>query len=305
MMSRALPEKGIVILVLSLSIAASGCQQLRFPQPQEATSAASQDAPPEKPKTVEAAPAPEALPSEHWTTLAAKGRASFRANNMEESEKAYLASLKATSGFEAYDVRVTTALDNLARIAAYYQKRGEYEKAAPIVDVVARNASEGRKAEFESAGPPLLRQAITLSTDKQYEAAIRLNRLALTLLGVDQTSNQAESLSARWNLADGYIESGQTGKAEEQIKILRERLDRIYGPESPQATSLWVQVGRIQVANGDIASAETSYLKVIDAEQVQKDRKIEALELYIDLLEGSDRSQEAGTRKRELKKLAS
>ncbi len=122
-----------------------GCHHLRF---QEASTKPPESSQPEDEK-----------PQAHWSSLAAEGRAAFRARNLDESERAYLASLAATSHLEATDVRVTTALDNVGRLAAYYQKINEPEKATPLVEVLAKNAQEGRKGDFESTSVPMVSEA--------------------------------------------------------------------------------------------------------------------------------------------------
>lgn len=280
---RILLAGSAVILLAS----AGGCHLLRFPE-----HSAPESAPPE------AAPKPP-----NWAELARQGRNALRAEDLAASQQAYLAAQAATSHFPNHDVRVTTSLDNLGRLATRLQKREEFDQATPLVAILAENAEVGRLAEFESGAPPMVEQARQLSEEDQFEQAIRLNRLALTLLGVDQFDNRPLRQTAQWNLADAYLENGQISQADEILGALREEFNRVFGEDSPQALGLWVQTGRARVADGDFSGAETAYQMVIDSPLSLKDQKIEALELYAELLRSMDRVAEAEALNAELESL--
>lgn len=266
---------------------ATGCHQLRFP---------------EQPAPESALPA-EAPAAPNWAKLAGQGRSALRAGDLAASQEAYLASLAATSHFGHSDIRVTTSLDNLARLATRFQKRDAFDQASTLVEKLAENAEAGRLAEFESGAPPMIEQARQLSQTDQFEAAIRLNRLALTLLGVDQHDNVSLRLTAQWNLIDAYLGSGQISKADAMIGSLREDLNQRFGQDSPQALGLWIETGRARVANGNFSEAETAYQTVIDSSHSLKEQKIEALELYGELLRSTDRTAEADALAQELESL--
>ncbi|MCH2185292.1 hypothetical protein MK280_05410 [Myxococcota bacterium] len=268
----------------------TGCHHLRFEE--------TPPSPSESPKA-----APEKGSEASWSSLAAQGRAAFRAQDLAESERAYLASLAATSHFEATDVRVATALDNLGRLAAYYQKIDEPEKAAPLVEVLTQNAEEGRKGDFESSSVPMVFEGDRLAKEKNYEAAARLYKSSLTLIGVDKKVNRNARLAAQWNLMQVYIDSSQISEAQQQMQSLSEQIKSDFGPDSRQAVALLVPMGQIQVANGDIAAAEESYLGVIDSDLSTSSQKIEALDLYIDMLQGLGRDQEAKDRSEQVAEL--
>ena len=276
-----------VAMLLTL-LSNPGCHHLRF-----------QEASPEP---------PQSLPKEekqqaHWSSLAAQGRAAFRSRDLAESERAYLASLAATSNLDPTDVRVTTALDNLGRLAAYYQTINEPEKAAPLVEVLAKNAEEGRKGEFESTSVPMIKEAQGLSEEKNFEAAARLYRVSLTLIGVNKRVNRTARLATQWNLMQAYIDMSQIPEAQEQMQSLSEEIKRDFGPDSRQALGLSIFKGQIQVADGKIASAEESYLSVINSDLASSAQKITALEFYIDLLKGLDREQDVKARSAQLDEL--
>ena len=269
----------------------SACQHLRFPE--EAS-----------PKETSAeAQTPEDAPSGSWSELAAQGRAAFRANDLPESEKAYLASLAATSRFEASDIRVSTALDNLARLATYYQKTDQPEKAQALVEVLARNAREGRKGDFETASLPITAEANRLAEEEDFESAIDLYRLSLTLIGAQKRVNRPALLSAQWNLMQIYIDTSQITEAESQLKIIRKEVLERFGPDSGQTVGLLLPEAQIQVANGEVEAAEENYRKVIESEVTSREQKALALKLYTEALEGLDRKPEADQLKAEFKEV--
>ena len=279
-----------LILATLICVPLSACQHLRFPEqaPPEAN-------PPEAEREEE--------PVGDWSKLAAQGRAALRSRDLAESERAYLASLEATAGLDAGDIRVATALDNLARLASYYQRVNKPEEATSLVEVLAKNAEEGRKGDFETESVPMVAEANRLSGEEDYEAAIRLYRLSLTLLGADKRANQSAQLSAQWNLMQTLIESEQITEAEAELQAIREEIEERYEKDSPPTLGLLIPTGQIQIANGEIAAGEESYLKVIDSDMASTQQKTTALELYIEALQGQDRNKEAAKFQAQLKAL--
>ena len=290
MMTTAQLMRRLWMAIILVFLFNPGCHHLRF-----------EETPPSPSESPQAAP--EKGSEASWSSLAAQGRAAFRAQDLAESERAYLASLAATSHFDATDVRVATALDNLSRLATYYQKMNEPEKAAPLVEVLAKNAEDGRKGDFESSSVPMVAEGERLAEEKNYEAAARLYKSSLTLIGVDNKNNRNAKLAAQWNLMQVYIDSSQISEAQEQVQSLSEQIENDFGPDSKQAVALLVPMGQIQVANGDIPAAEESYLGVIDSSLSPPSQKIEALDLYIDLLKGMGRDQEAKDRSEQVAEL--
>lgn len=280
----------LFILGTLICVSTSACHHMRFPEPITTEAEPSQAAPQEE-------------PTGDWSQLAAQGRSALRARDLAESEKAYRASLAATDKLEPRDVRVATALDNLARLATYYQQIDEPEKAASLVEVLAKNAEEGRKGDFETASVPMLAEAGRLAGEEDYDSAIRLYQLSLTLRGADKRTNRSAQMSARWNLMQTYIESGRIAEAEEQLEAVKREIDARYAADSRQALGLLIPTAQIQVANGDIAGAEENYQKVIDSDLTSPQQKASALELYIEALEGLDRKKEATALKARLKAL--
>ncbi|MEE3327831.1 MAG: hypothetical protein VX252_10890, partial [Myxococcota bacterium] len=248
------------------------------------------------------APSDEA-PADNWSELAAQGRLALRTRDLPESERAYLASLAATANLEASDVRVTTAIDNLARLATYYQQIGEPEKASPLVEILATNTAEGRKGDFETTSVPMMAEADQLSSEDDFEASIRLYQLSLSLLGASKRVNRSARFANRWNLMQACIESGRITEAEEQLQSIEQDIQQRFGPDSVQAVALLVPTAQIQVANGEMAEAEENYKKVIDSDLTTPEQKSTALELYIELLEGLERKEETAQLEAELQAL--
>ena len=275
----------IALLVFLLG---SACHHMRFPEP---TPAKAED----KKET------PEETPSDSWSELAAQGRAAFRAHDLAESERAYIASLAATSRLDSSDVRVTTALDNLARLATYYQKNNEPEKARALVEILAKNAREGRKGDFETAGLPMTAEANRLAEEDDFESAIGLYELSLSLIGVQKRINRPALLAAQWNLMQIYIDTSQIAKAETQLTSIQQETLQHFGTDSAQSLGLLIPTAQIQIANGETGAAEENYRKVLESDRTSDEQKALALKLYAEALEGLDRQSDAARLRAEFK----
>ena len=267
---------------LLLAAALPACQNFRFPEP--------------APKSTETTQSPDSEPTTHWTKLAREGRNAHRAGDLEASKDAYLAAYEATSHYPADDIRVTTSLDNLARVATAFQKNGEYEQAAPLVETLTQAAEQGRLAEFESGAPPLMQQASHLSREsqeKKNDTTILFYGTALKLLGANDSANSTLRMVAQVNLVSAYIADNRIADAKKLIGPLREEANQKYGEDSAVSVELWISLAQIRVANGDFAGAEAAYKSAIDSSSALENQKIKALELYGELLRNTDRPSEA------------
>ena len=279
-----------IYIALLILVLGSACRHMRFPEP---------TAPKEEVKKE----TPEETPAESWSELAAQGRAAFRANDVAESERAYIASLDATSKFESSDVRVTTAIDNLARLATYYQRTDEPEKAQALVKILSQNAQEGRKGDFETAGLPMTAEANRLAEEDDFESATNLYTLSLSLIGVDKRINRPARIAAQWNLMQIYIDTSQIAEAETELESIEQAILERFGPDSKQSVGLLIPTAQIQVANGESEVAEENYRKVLESDLASPEQQALALELYTEALEGLDRKEDAARLKAEFKTL--
>ena len=280
-----------IYIALLILVLGSACRHMRFPEPAA-------------PKEEETQETPEEPPAENWSELAAQGRAAFRANDVAESERAYIASLDATSKLEPSDVRVATAIDNLARLATYYQRTDQPEKAQALVKILAKNAQEGRKGDFETAGLPMTAEAERLADDEDFESAIDLYKLSLSLIGVGKRSNRPARIAAQWTLMQIYIDTSQIAEAKIELSSIQQEILERFGPESTQSVGLLIPTAQIQVANGETGAAEENYRKVLDSDLASAEQKDLAFNLYTEALEGLDRKEDAARLKAEFKTLS-
>ena len=279
-----------IYIALLILVLGSACRHMRFPEPTA-------------PKEAETKQTPAEAPTESWSELAAQGRAAFRANDLPESERAYIASLDATSKFESSDVRVTTAIDNLARLASYYQGTDEREKAQALVKILAENAQEGRKGDFETAGLPMTAEAERLAEDEDFESAADLYTLSLSLIGVGKRINRPARIAAQWDLMQIYIDTSQIAKAETELNSIQEEILERFGPDSTQSVGLLIPTAQIQIANGQTGVAEETYRKVLESDLASSEQQALALQLYTEALEGLDRKEDAARLQAEFKTL--
>jgi tetratricopeptide (TPR) repeat protein len=251
-----------VSLLVVLGLASAGCAWFSFPEePPAEPVAVDPMAEPEEPAALAAAREVEAS-QQSWSSLAATGRDALKMGDFEAAEEAYLEAVAITAELDPDDIRSRTALSNLVRLAAQYQRHRRFEDAGRIVSRVVAESLNGRHPDFEVAAPVLITQGHYLERAGRRSETIRIFEAGLASAPRSSLGSQERMVMQR-GLALAYIEEGRPADAAPLLEDLRVRTSRIGDGKTIAYAAVLSDIGDLREAEGDIAGADASFEEAI------------------------------------------
>lgn len=241
-------------LALAVGMLASGCSWLSYPETAPATSE----------ETADEGAQPYVSPStdpRRWTSLSRTGRDAMRARDLELAEESYVAALAETAAFPIHDTRVRTALGNVLKVAAAYQRAGDFEAADRLIEHVVTNARNGRLADFDDGLAPFRAQALHRAESGDAEGTIALYESLLAMRGVGSASAVRDRLEVEQLLGNAYVAHQKPDEAEPLLISSLRSIQILYGPESLAAARALIDVAAMRRAQDDFEQAEKDYLR--------------------------------------------
>jgi tetratricopeptide (TPR) repeat protein len=254
----------LAALPIVWALGTTGCIGLSFPDEPapEADQTRDATAEPEPPPALVAAREMEAT-RQTWSSLAAEARGAIKLGDFEAAEQAYLAAVSLTAELEPDDIRASTSLSNLARLAGLYQRRRQFEDAGRVIDQLVAESLIGRHADFGVIAPIMLAQGAYLEREQRLSEAIRIFEAGLASAPRSSIGSRERMLMQR-GLALAYIEAGRPDEAEPLLEDLLARTDRVGDGRAGSHAAMLIDMGRLREAQDDLAAADLSYQQAID-----------------------------------------